>query len=115
MSSFGYRDDLITRVERLVAREGVERASIEAVVDRVVAALPEPRASVMVAVSAVDLPDLASRLRKTLPPALRDVPLASARQGRHTVVCCSVSGEGAQAMAEAARRLGARVDTHGPA
>lgn len=106
-------DDLIRRVERLVRHRGLDRSVIAGAVDRVLGGLRtasfEPAGTHMMVVTAESMPDLASRLRRAVPPdiALGDVGVASA--GRHTVVTARVRASEVAALRQAAERVGAHV------
>jgi hypothetical protein len=125
------RDDLVLRVERLLARTPgpvrVRRALVRAAVDRTLGALHErarslpsgataasaahPAANAGRATAifaAASAPDLATRTRRALEAAgVRPMALASAREGRHTVVTVEVNTSDEEAVRAAARALGA--------
>jgi hypothetical protein len=108
-----HRDQLIDRVERLLAPEGFDRATIGVAVDRVLAALPPSEEDVIVSVAAANTPDLASRLRALLPLPLRSMPAGVAHHGRHTVVCCRVATAELVHLTKAADALDARLQVQG--
>ena len=68
----------------------------------------------IVAVSADTMPDLASRLRRTLATTGTSIgELGSATEGRHTVVTLEVEDGQLEALRGAVAQLGARVVSHG--
>lgn len=114
------RRTLADRVASRVAGEGISRASIEAAVDGVVAALgnrtvppaptPAPGVSqakasmpdsttMIAALSGLSAPDLASRLRAALArDGVRVAALGIATRGRHTVVTVRLPASARQAL-----------------
>ena len=114
------RRTLTERVASRVAGEGISRASIEAAVDGVVAALdsrsaPAPSTvapagpqaaafmpdskSMIAALSGLSAPDLASRLRAALArDGIRVAALGIATRGRHTVVTLRLPASARQAL-----------------
>jgi hypothetical protein len=115
------RDDLVLRVERALARAPgpvrARRALVRAAVDDTLGALarrastaapdatPVRAAAVLAGAS---MPDLASRARRALEAAgVAPLGLATAREGRHTVVTVEVNPSHEQAVREVARALGA--------
>ena len=112
------RRTLTERVASRVAGEGISRASIEAAVDGVVAALghrsapaaapastpatpaPMPDGAPMIAaLSGQSAPDLASRLRAALArDGIRVAALGIATRGRHTVVTLRLPATARQAL-----------------
>ena len=112
------RRTLTERVASRVAGEGISRASIEAAVDGVVAALgqrstpaaPSPAASgahapvpdgstMIAALSGQSAPDLGSRLRAALArDGIRVAALGIATRGRHTVVTLRLPATARQAL-----------------
>lgn len=110
------RRTLADRVASRVAGEGIPRASIEAAVDGVVAALGSrssvaapPRseasqampdgATMIAALSGQSSPDLGSRLRAALAGAgVRVAALGIATRGRHTVVTLRLPASARQAL-----------------
>jgi len=114
------RRTLTDRVASRVAGEGISRASIEAAVDGVVAALgtrtglPAPTASpavsqavasmpdsksMIAALGGLSAPDLASRLRAALArDGVRVAALGIATRGRHTVVTLRLPASARQAL-----------------
>ena len=114
------RRTLTDRVASRVAGEGIPRASIEAAVDGVVAALgnrasppasaaatpgaplatPMPDSKSMIAaLSGLSAPDLASRLRAALArDGIRVAALGIATRGRHTVVTLRLAASARQAL-----------------
>lgn len=112
------RDDLIRRVEQKLGRTPVRAQLVREVVDRTLGALPDlaaaaPRATTASAIaifSATSTPDLASRVRLAL--AGRDVTvdrLATATEGRHTVVTLHVPASSGETVRSVATAIGARV------
>lgn len=99
---------LAARVNARVAGHGVSRLTVERVVGRVLASLEESAAvgtaaadeqSVMVAVTARSLPDLASRLRRDLERegvVIQNIGIGSA--GQHTVVTMRLPGSARAAL-----------------
>lgn len=113
------RDALITRVEQKLGRTHVRRALIRDLVDRTLGALSVASAdctstSVTVIVSAASVPDLASRLRRAAAQESVLVEgLASATEGRHTVVTMRVAAQQVGLLRAAADRIGAHLVTRG--
>jgi hypothetical protein len=109
-------DALVDRVTRLVAPRGIERSVVEDAVRRVLGTLAvavEPEAAThTVVVMAESLPDLASRLRSAAPGA-DWTGMASATEGRHTVVAARVGPAGLESLRSAALSVGARVIVRG--
>jgi hypothetical protein len=108
------RDELVTRVERRLGQARVPRAAIADAVDRVARALQRQTAEsipeTVMAVSAISTPDLASRLRRALErDGVMVGELASATEGRHTVVTLQVPPSGHSALERAAAAAGARI------
>lgn len=107
------QDDLVRRVERLVRHRGIDRTVISGAVDRVLgslrtASVEQEMVTHTVVVMAESMPDLASRIRSAVQPAvtLRDLGMAS--QGRHTVLTARVLPSEVDALRQAAERLGVR-------
>jgi hypothetical protein len=107
------REALVLRVERKLGVRHGDRARIAAAVDQVVGELarrePEARPlaeSVVIAVAAQSVPDLASRVQRALAAAGIQAQSGSATVGRHTVVTARVAKHAAAAALEAARRAG---------
>lgn len=124
------RDDLVQRVERTLERSRsrarvprVSREMIRDVVDRTLGALPAEVRGVEDAVSrgegtavlaAVSTPDLASRARRAVEQAGMTVSaLATATEGRYTVVTLQVPLAAAAQVRAAAQALGARFSWRG--
>lgn len=124
------RDDLVQRVERTLERSRsrarvprVSREVIRDAVDRTLGALPaEGRAAEDVVSSgegtavlaAVSIPDLASRARRAMEQAGMTVSaLATATEGRYTVVTLQVPLAAAAQVRAAAQALGARFSWRG--
>jgi hypothetical protein len=113
------RKKLVARVEGYLAPRRVERAALSAAIDRVAGALTNAgtplataaTAGIVIVVSATNMPDLGSRLRAALPESLRQAKLEAALEGRHAVVCLEVRAEEADAVREAASRIGANAWT----
>jgi len=122
------RDDLVRRVANTLARTAVRPAVIRDAVDRTLGALPDvrlpsphdraatrthaeseaPPVHVTAIVSAASRPDLASRLRQHLSQAGVSIgQLATAHEGRHTVVVLRLERERASTLRAAAETLGA--------
>lgn len=105
---------LAARVHARVAGHGVSRLTVERVVGRVLASLEESAAvgstaahepSVMVAVTARSLPDLASRLRRDLERegvVIQNIGIGSA--GQHTVVTMRLPGSARAALERVTER-----------
>ena len=124
----GVRRALRDRVAKRVAGRGISGSAIDRAVDAVVDALPsdviadtrsgrpaEPTgdraiAEVVLAVTAVSVPDLASRVRGTLEKAgVRVAEAATATAGRHTVVTVRVRADARAAAEQAATAAGWKV------
>ena len=121
------RRSLRARVANRVAGKGISRRAIDRAVDAVVDALPaavidgtaasastSPSdggvAEVVLAVTAVSVPDLASRVRRTLDTAgIRVSDAATATAGRHTVVTIRVRADARAATEQAAAAAGWKV------
>lgn len=114
------RRALAERVARKVEGHHIDRRVVDATVDRVVAALAAgdataasatdspPRApTLLAAVSARTMPDLASRLRAALErEGVRDVELGRASAGRHSVVTVRAPAAAREALERIAARDG---------
>lgn len=115
------RDQLIQRVEHKLGRTSVRRAAIRDAVDRTLGALAEVSAECTCApttlvVVAAPVPDLASRLRRAAQhQSITIDSLASATEGRHTVVTIRVAEEQVGVLRAAAERIGAHLVTRGGA
>lgn len=124
------RDDLVERVERTLERSRVRarvprvsRAVIRDAVDRTLGALPAVMHATEAAVSsgegtavlaAVSTPDLASRVRRAMEQAGHKVSaLATATEGRYTVVTLQLPLAAAAQVRAAAQALGARFSWRG--
>ncbi len=116
------------RVAQRVAGRGVSRAAVDAAVGSVFGALESRRAAsggsqasgsgpdtaptptLVAAVTARSLPDLASRLRAALAREGVTVgPIGIAAAGLHHVATLEIVGSGRQALEAAARTLGAQL------
>ncbi len=113
------RDELIQRVEHKLGTTSVRRAVIRDAVDRTLGALAEVSAEgtgapTTLVVVAAPVPDLASRLRRAAPHESIAVDcLASATEGRHTVVTLRVAEKHVGVLRAAAERIGAHLVTRG--
>lgn len=121
------RDDLVQRVERTLersrSRARVSREVIRDAVDRTLGALPAAVRATEDAVSsgegtavlaAVSTPDLASRVRRAMEQAgLTVSALATATEGRYTVVTLQLPLAAAAQVRAAAQALGARFSWRG--
>ena len=122
------RRTLRDRVAKRVAGKGISGRAIDRAVDAVVDALPPDVmedthsgrgavptgdggvAEVVLAVTAVSVPDLASRVRGTLDKAgIRVSDAATATAGRHTVVTVRVRADARAAAEQAAAAAGWKV------
>ena len=112
------RRALVERVVKLVRGRGVSRSAVEQTVDRILAVLPAETAdtstvatssatSLLAAVSARSVPDLASRVRRDLEAegaAILD--LGSGTAAQYTVVTVRVSASARDALQRLAERSG---------
>ena len=120
----GIRRALRDRVAKRVAGKGISPRAIDRAIDAVVEALPPdviegtPSQShgdggvsnVVLAVTAVSVPDLGSRVRGTLEKAgVRVAEAATATAGRHTVVTVRVRADARAAAEQAAAAAGWKV------
>ena len=115
------RDELIQRVEHKLGTTSVRRAVIRDAVDRTLGALAEVSAEgtgapTTLVVVAAPVPDLASRLRRAVQhQSIAVEGMASATEGRHTVVILRVAEELVGVLRAAAERIGAHLVTRGEA
>ncbi len=104
------RETLLRQVHARVRRR-VSAAEVRDAVDRVLGALPgasaSPVADVVVVVSAMSTPDLASRFRAALAGRAQLTDTAVATEGRHTVMVARVSATDAVICRDVAAQLGA--------
>jgi hypothetical protein len=121
------RRTVADRVAQRVAGHGVSRATVEAAVGSVMAALDErtrgtaPDApatgsatTLVAAVTARSLPDLASRLRAELAKeGVTAGPIGIAAAGLHHVATLEIAGTSRPALEAAARALGAQASIIG--
>ena len=115
------RDELIQRVEHKLGRTSVRRAVIRDAVDRTLGALAVASAEctgapTTLVVVAAPVPDLASRLRRAAQhESIAVEGMASATEGRHTVVTLRVAEQHVGVLRAAAERIGAHLVTRGGA